>query len=114
MKKKIIISFIAMLAVLFILPVIFIKTAEPHEFMGIIMLLFLGVNPIATAIINSMIGKDIRKMWWMPVLFSIVFLLAYWIVLKEIILDLMFYAVSYLIIGLLFMFISMFVAKKTK
>ena len=110
MKKKIIISFIIMLIVLLILPFLFIQTAKAHEFMGIIVMLFFVVNPITTAIINSMIGKDIRKMWWMPVLFCIVFLLSYWFVLGEIILDLMFYAVIYLIIGLVFM-IGSFVVK---
>ena len=100
-KKKIFIFLIIMFIVLFILPFILINISKSHEFMGIMIMLFFVVNPITAAIINSMIGKDIRKMWWMPVLFSIVFLLAYWIVLKEIILDLMFYAVIYLIIGLL-------------
>ena len=112
MKKKLIISFVTMLAVLFLLPFIFIKTAKAHEFMGIMILLFFGVNPITTAIINSMIGKDIKRIWWMPLLFSIVFLLSYWLILKDVIFDLMIYAGIYLIIGLIFMFISSFIAKK--
>jgi len=112
LKKKLIVSFIIMLVILLILPFVFIKTAEPHEFMGIMMLLFFGINPITTAIINSMIGKDIKKIWWMPLLFSIVFLLSYWLVLKEVIFDLMIYAVIYLIIGLIFMFISYLIVKK--
>ena len=74
MKKKIISIFITMLIILLILPFVFIQSAKPHEFMGIMMLLFFGVNPITTAIINSMIGKDIKKMWWIPIIFCIVFL----------------------------------------
>lgn len=114
MKKKIIITFIIMTAVLFIVPFIFVKVAEPHEFMGIMILLFFVVNPITAAVINSMIGKDVNKLWWMPTLFSIVFLLSYWLVLEEIIIDLIFYAVIYLIIGLIFMIASSFVARKFK
>ena len=114
MKKKLIISFVTMLAVLFLLLFIFIKTTKPHEFMGIMILLFFGVNPITTAIINSMIGKDIKRIWWMPLLFSIVFLLSYWLVLEEIILDLIIYAGIYLIIGFVFMLISLFITNKIK
>lgn len=111
MKKKIIVSFIIMVVVLFILPFVLVKTAEPHEFMGIMILLFFIVNPMTAAVINSIIGKDVRKLWWMPVLFPIVFLVSYWIVLEEIIMDLMFYAVIYLIIGLIFMIGSYVVAR---
>lgn len=114
LKKKLIIIITIMFFVLFIVPLILVKLAKPHEFMGIMIMLFFCVNPIASVIINSLIGKDIKKLWLIPMLFCIVFLFSYWIVLKEIILDLMFYAGIYLIIGLVFMFISSFVAKKIK
>ena len=114
MKKKMIITFTIMVAVLFILPFILVKIAQPHEVMGVMILLFFGVNPITAAVVNSMIGKDVRKFWWMPGLFASVFLLSYWFVLGEIILDFMFYAVIYLIIGLVFMLGSFLVAKKFK
>ena len=114
MKKKMIITFIIMVAALFMLPFILVKAAEPHEFMGIMILLFFVVNPITAAVINSMIGKDIKKLWWMPALFAIVFLLSYWLVLEEFIIDLTFYAVIYLIIGLIFMIGSLVVARKLK
>ena len=113
-KKKIIVAIISMLAILLILPLIFLKTAESHEFMGITMILFFAINPIATAIINLMFGKHMKKMWWLPVLFSIIFLLSYWVVLEEIIFDLTIYAISYFVIGFIFMFISKFVARKIK
>ena len=109
-----IITFIIMGAVLFLLPFTIVKVAEPHEFMGIMIILFFIVNPIAAAVVNSMIGKVVRKFWWMPALFAIVFLLSYWLVLEEIIIDLMFYAVIYFIIGLIFMLGSFFVARKFK
>ena len=112
MKKKIIFSFIIMFIVLLILPFICVKTVKPHEFMGLMILLFFIINPITSAIINSIIGKDIKKMWWMPIMFCIIFLLSYWLVLEEIILDLMFYAIIYLIIGIVFMLLSFFIARR--
>ena len=114
LKNKLIITITILLVVLLILPLILVNLAKPYKVMGIMMLLFFVVNPITTAIINFMVGKDLKKIWWMPILFSIVFLLCYWIVLKEVILDLLFYAGIYLIIGLVFMIISVFVTKRKK
>ena len=113
-KKKIFIILTIMLCVLFILPFILINISKSHEFMGITMMLFFVVNPLITAFINSMIGKDIKRMWWMPILFCIVFLLSYWLVLEEIILDLVFYAVIYIIIGIIFMIGSWCFTQKFK
>lgn len=113
-KKKIFIILTVMLCMLLILPIILINTSKPHEFMGITMMLFFIVNPLTTAIINSMVGKNIKKMWWMPILFCIMFLLSYWLVLEEIILDLIFYALIYLVIGIIFVVGSWLFAKKFK
>jgi len=114
MKKKVISSFVAMLIIFIILPLIFVKISKPYEFMGIMVFLFFVVNPITAAIINSMIGSDVKKMWWMPILLCIIFLLSYWLVLGEIILDLIFYSVFYLIIGIIFMCISLVITNKKK
>ena len=109
-NRKFSIIIATMIFVLLILPLTFINLAQPHEFMGVMILLFFVVNPIAAVIVSSMVGKDIKKLWWLPMMFCIIFLLSYWFVLKEIILDLIVYAIMYLIIGLIFMFISLFVA----
>ena len=102
LNKKIAIIVISMIIILAITPLIFIKLAQPHEFMGIMILLFFVVNPITSIFVNSMVGRDIKKLWWTPIMFCIIFL-SYWFILKEIILDLMVYAVIYIIIGIIFM-----------
>ncbi len=112
LNKKIFIIIITMLIVLLVLPLIFVNLAKPHEVMGLMMIFFFIVNPIATAVINLMVANDIKKLWWTPILFSIVFLLSYWLVLKEIVFDLIVYAIIYLIIGLIFMIISSCVKKE--
>lgn len=114
LKKKITIAVISMFFVLTIIPFIFINLAQPYEFMGVMILLFFVVNPIAAVIINSMIGNDVKKLWWIPIFFCIMFLVSYWLILKEIILDLTVYAISYLVIGFIFMFVSKFVARKIR
>lgn len=111
-KLRIIISI--MILTLLIIPLISLKFIQPYEFMGVIVLLFFIINPIVSMIISSMVGKDINKLWWIPIVFSIGFLFCYWIILKEIILDLTIYALIYLILGILCMFISWIIAKKIK
>ena len=114
LKKKIFIILTIILCILLVLPFILIKISKPHEFMGIMIILFFVVNPITTAIVNSMIGKDIKKLWYVPILFCIAFLLSYWLVLNEIILDLIFYAAIYMLIGIIFMIGSWLLVKKFK
>ena len=61
LKKKLNIIIIVMLIVLLILPLIVINFAKPHEFMGVMIVLFFIINPIFAAIINLLVGKDIKK-----------------------------------------------------
>lgn len=78
------------------------------------MIFFFGINPITTIYLNSMINKDIKKLWWIPVLFSLIFLLSYWLVLKDVIADLMIYAVIYLVLGVIAMVLSYFLSNRSK
>ena len=114
MKKKIIIISTIMLLILFTLPFILTKLSQPHEFMGIMIFLFFIINPITAAVVNALIGKDIKKLWYIPILFPIIFLLSYWIILSEVITDLVFYAVIYLIVGLIFMIGSFVISNLNK
>ena len=111
-NKKLTIIVITIIFILVITPLLFIKLAQPHDFMGTMILLFFIINPVLAIFVNSMVGKDVNKLWSLPLIFSIVFLVSYWFILKEIILDLVVYALIYLIIGIIVMFISFFVSKK--
>ena len=112
--KKIRIIILIMILTLLIIPLIFFKMIQPYEFMGVIVFLFFIINPINSMIVNLIVGKDIKKLWWVPIVFSVAFLFSYWIILKEIILDLIFYALIYLILGVLCMFVSWFIVRKLK
>ena len=112
MKRKAIAAGIVELVVLLILPLVFVNLAAPHEFMGIMILLFFVVNPIAVVNINAFVGKDIKKLWWFPLSFAIVFLLSYWLILEEIIWDLTIYAGAYIVMGFLAMVVSWIVKRK--
>lgn len=106
MKKKLLISIFVILVILLIIPLLAVNFAEGHDGMGIMMILFFVINPITTACLNFMVNNEIKKMWWLPVLFSILFLLTSWLVLKQVIYELIIYAVIYLFIGFIAMFIA--------
>lgn len=112
LNKKIIINVIIMFLILIILPLILTSFSKPHEFMGIMILLFFIINPIFSFIINFIVGKDVKRMWYMPILFSLIFLISYWIILSEVIIDLLFYAFIYIIIGYISIFISFLLSNK--
>ena len=112
LKSKVIVAITIWLTVLLISPLVFLNLAKPHEAMGVMMMFFFLVNPIVSAAISAFIGKDIKKLWWFPISFAIVFLLSYWLVLQEIIFDLTIYAVLYMLVGFLAMLISRVVKRK--
>lgn len=114
MKNKLLISILTMFIVLLILPLSVVNSVEAKNGMGLMMIFFFAINPITTICLNLMINKDIKKMWCIPILFSFIFLLSYWIVLKEVITDLIIYAVIYLVLGVITMFLSYFLNNRRK
>ena len=106
LKKKLIMAITIMIFVLSVIPLILINLATPHEFMGVMILLFFMINPLAILIVSLMVSKDLKQLWWIPILFCILFLISYWIVLSGVILDLLVYAAIYLIIGACAMLVS--------
>lgn len=111
-KSKVIIMTAVSFTVLLILPLIFSNLANADAVMGLMMILFFAVNPISSICVNAFIGKDIKRLWWFPISFALLFLLSYWLVLKEILLDLTIYAVIYLLTGALAMAVSWIVKRK--
>ena len=110
LKNKLTLSIICMFIVLLILPLIFINIVEHESGMGLMILLLFVINPITTVCLNLLVKKDIKKLWWIPITFSIIFLLSYWLILKDIIIDLIFYATIYLFLGIITMVSSYFLS----
>lgn len=105
-KNKVIISILTMIIVLLVLPIFIVEYAEARMGMGLIMIFFFLINPIVSIGLSLLVGKDVKKLWWIPVLFSLMFLISYWLVLEQIILELIIYAINYLILGILTIIIS--------
>ena len=99
MAKKIITVISIMLAVLLIAPLAVLNFANPMDGMGLMFLLFFVVNPSAAVVVGVLAGGAVKRMWWSPPLFAAMFLPCCWLALQEVVLDLMPYAVAYLLLG---------------
>ena len=112
LKSKLTITSIIELVVLLILPLTLINLAQPHETMGVMMAFFFAINPVSSITVCLFVGKDINKLWWLPISFAIIFLISYWITLQDVIFDLVIYAVIYVLLGFLTMVISWILKRK--
>ena len=101
LRSKPIIIGVAEAALLLPLPFLLLHFAQPHEAMGLLMLLFFIVNPAAAVCLGALAGWDIKRLWWGPPSFPPLFFVGYCTVLCEIVWDLLFYAVIYLVLGVL-------------
>lgn len=98
--RRVIIIWIAItVAVMFVFPFAVARLASECSGMALCMILFFIVNPIYSAILGFRCGKDIRRMWNLPLVSSIAFLAGTWLFfdIKEV--RFIIYASVYLIIG---------------
>lgn len=112
-RRRVIITWIAVtVAVMFVFPLAVARLASECSGMALCMILFFIVNPIYSAILGFRCGKDIRRMWNLPLVSSIAFLAGTWLFfdIKEV--WFIIYASVYLIIGWTAMGISNYLQKR--
>lgn len=106
-SRRIIITWIAVsVAVMFALPFAVAALASECSGMALCMILFFIVNPVYSAILGYRCGKDIKKMWSLPLVAAIAFLAGTWIFFDIHELWFIVYATVYLAIGYLAMAIT--------
>ena len=104
--KRIIVVMTVIFAILLIAPLAVLNFANPMDGMGLMFLLFFAVNPVASIFVGILSGASVKKLWWTPLLFGVMFLLCCWLALQEIVLDLVVYAVIYLLLGMIAMAVT--------
>lgn len=67
------------LAVMFILPFMVARLASECSGMALCMILFFVINPVYSAILGYRCGKDVRRMWNLPLVSAIAFLAGTWL-----------------------------------
>lgn len=114
-SRKVIMIWIAVtIAVMFALPFVVARLASECSGMALCMLLFFIVNPVYSAVLGYRCGKDIRRMWNLPLVSSVAFLAGTWLFFDIREVWFIIYATVYLIIGWTVMGISRYLSNRTK
>ena len=113
-KRAIIIWLAIIILVMFTLPFAVARLASECSGMALCMMLFLIVNPVYSAILGYRCGKDIKKMWNLPLVSAVAFLAGTWIFFDIHELWFVVYATVYLAIGWIAMAISKYINGSNK
>lgn len=82
--------------------------------MAICFVLFFALNPIYAICVGAAAGRDGRKLWALPVITALLFLIGTWLFFDWGEKAFVLYALIYLFLGIAAMLISMFIKKKRK
>ncbi len=112
--KKIVKILIISVFVLFILPLLAVKTAGMND-MALCFIMFYAINPVFFVTEGIIFGKTVKQHWYIPLITSVIFLFSSWILFDMGESDFVLYAAVYFVIGILAMLISFVVhsLKKT-
>ena len=111
MKKNLVLWLALSFAVMILLPLLMILFVDSKDAMPLIYGLFFGLNPVFSAIGGYSAGKNIRQLWWIPLMISEFFLVGAWGFFAMGELMFVVYAVFYLLIGLIAMAMMHFFIK---
>ena len=114
MKNNFILWIIISLAIMLVLPWLAVFFVKGDAGMAVCFILFFAVNPIYSVIMGIFAGKNIKRLWGMPVISAVLFLLGSWIFFSMGERAFILYAGVYLILGIAAMTISMIIHRKTQ
>lgn len=114
MKKQFIGWFTVSIIILCLLPWLAITFAKSDAGMAITLLLFFGINPIYSIAAGIFAGRNIKKMWSLPIIIAALFLLGAWTSFDMGEFAFVIYAGIYLLMGTAAMFITFLVIKRTQ
>lgn len=113
MKQRSFYTWLAVtLVIMLALPGAVARFAPECSGMALCMMLFLIINPVYSAMLGLMCGRDTRQMWYIPAVSSVAFLAGTWLWFDIREPWFVIYAAVYLIIGYSAMGVSRFLATK--
>ena len=105
-QRALIIWFAVTIVMMSLFPFAIARLSSECSGMALCMILFFIINPIYSAILGYRCGKDVGRMWNLPLVSAIAFLAGTWIFFDIHELWFIAYAGVYLVIGYIAMFIS--------
>ena len=106
MKKNIILWMAASAVVMLAFPWLAATFVKGDAGMAVCFLLFFAVNPLYSVIIGAFAGKDIRRLWSLPVISAVLFFIGTWIFFDMGESAFILYAAVYLVLGIAAMLIK--------
>jgi len=106
MKKTVLITCAAILAVMLGLPWLTVRIIQGMEALVILILLFFCIDPLCAVFTGVTAGKHLRKLWWIPAVNALAFLAGAWLCFDPGETDFLLYALVYLALGTFAMFVS--------
>ena len=106
MKKSTILWIAASAVVMLAFPWLAVTFVKGDAGMAVCFLLFFAVNPLYSVLIGAFAGKDIRRLWSLPVISSALFLIGTWIFFDMGESAFILYAAVYLVLGIAAMLIK--------
>jgi MFS family permease len=113
-KKAFLFWFTASAAVMLLLPWLAVTFGNADTGMGITLALFFAVDPVYSVLVGIFAGKDVRKMWSLPIISAALFLPGAWIFLAGNETSFFLYAGVYLALGIAAMLVSCFAYHKIR
>ena len=104
--KKAILANCSILLVFLALPIYVEHFCTPAEKEGWCFTMFLMINPISVALLGIFAGSDLKKLWFMPILGSLVFAPFFWLSILEFDSSILIYVPIYFIIAVITMGVS--------
>lgn len=111
--RKIIYTVIFMFAILFLLPLIIVSVSSVDAGLALCLSLFFIVNPLTAVACGIYSGLDIKKMWFVPIIFALVFLLSTSIIFAMGEFVFVVYSGAYLLIGFIAMLATYLIKRIT-
>ena len=80
--------------------------------MAVCLLLFFALNPVFSAFCGVYAGKDIKRLWFLPIVTALLFLAGAWIFFEPGEMAFLLYGGCYLLIGVISMVVSSFMKNR--
>lgn len=109
--KKLVPWLFASAAVMLMLPALAVRLVNADCGMAVCLALFFIVDPLFSVCIGVYAGRDIQRLWCLPIFPTVFFLLGAWLFLDAGETAFLFYAAVYALLGYAAMLISRFIRK---
>ena len=114
MKKNFVCWLAVSAVVMLVLPWVAVTFVKGDAGMAVCFLLFYAINPIYSVAIGAFAGRDMKRLWSLPVISAVLFLCGTWIFFDMDETAFILYAAVYLVLGIVVMLISMCIKKKVR